>query len=78
MGTSLNGKNWLQERANSFHKRAVPYGMEKNFYCIMCPPLNVTIFITHVHNCVMETTPMVAYSVEPLSAHQQLKRQTFK
>ena len=42
---------------------------KKHFYCIMCPPLNVTIFITHVHNCVMGATPMVAYSVEPLSAH---------
>ena len=28
--------------------REVPYRMENHFYPIKCPPLNVTIFITHV------------------------------
>ena len=29
---------------------AVPYSMENHFYHIKWPPLNVTIFITHVRN----------------------------
>ena len=46
MGTSLKGKNLLPEGA-------VPYGMENRFYHIRWSPLNDTIFITHVRNCVM-------------------------
>ena len=34
--------------------------MENHFYHIRCPPLNVTIFITHVRNCAMGPTPMSA------------------
>ena len=30
--------------------RAVPYGTENHFYYIRRPPLNVTIFFTHVLN----------------------------
>ena len=32
--------------------------MKNHFYHIRCPPLNVTIFITQVRNCVMGATPM--------------------
>ena len=45
MGTSLKGKNLLPESL-----RAVLFGMENHFYHIRLPPLNVTIFITHVRN----------------------------
>ena len=45
MGTSLRGKNLLPEGANSFL-----YSMENYFNHIKWPPLNVTIFITHVPN----------------------------
>ena len=41
-----------------FPLRAVSYGMENHFYHIRWPLLNVTIFIMHVHNCVMGATPM--------------------
>ena len=51
METSLKGKILLQEPL-----RAVSYGMENHFYHIGCPPLNVAIFITHVHKCVMGAT----------------------
>ena len=33
--------------------------MDNHFYHIRCPPLDVTIFITHVRNCVMGATPMI-------------------
>ena len=49
MGTSLKGKNLLPE----LPLRAVPYGMENPFYHIRCPPLNVTIFLPYVRNCIM-------------------------
>ena len=51
METSLKGKNLLQEPL-----RAVSHGMENHFYHIGCPPLNVAIFITHVHKCLMGAT----------------------
>ena len=35
--------------------------MENHFYHIRLPPFNVTIFITHVHNCVMGATPMMVF-----------------
>ena len=38
--------------------RAVPYGMEITFAALGDPPLNVTIFITNLCNCVMGATPM--------------------
>ena len=41
-----------------FHLRAVPYGMENHYYHIRWPPLNITILITQVRNCVMGATPM--------------------
>ena len=44
--------------ANSFIYEQFLIGMENHFYHIRWPPLNVTIFITHVHNCVMGATPM--------------------
>ena len=60
MGTSLKGKNLLQEGVKSefFPLRAVPYGIENHFHHIRLPPLNVTIFITHVRSCLMRATPM--------------------
>ena len=41
-----------------FPLRAVPYGVENHIYRISLPPLNFTIFITRVRNCVMVATPM--------------------
>ena len=40
-----------------FPLRAVHIGID-HFYHIRCPPLNDTIFITHVRNCVKGATPM--------------------
>ena len=51
METSLKGKNLHQEPL-----RAVSYGMENHFYHIGYSPLNVAIFIRHVHKCVMGAT----------------------
>ena len=51
MGISLNGKHLLPGGA-------VPYGMDNHFYHIRRHPLNVSIFISHVDNCVMGATPM--------------------
>ena len=34
-----------------FPLRTFPFGMENHFYHIGLPPLNVTVFITHVCNC---------------------------
>ena len=64
MGTSLKGKNLLPEGANSFPLREVPYGMENQFYHIRSPPLNVTIFITHMRSCVMGASPMMTVSIK--------------
>ena len=41
-----------------FPLTAVPYGVENHVYHIRYPPLNVTIFITHVRNCVQGATPL--------------------
>ena len=38
--------------------REVPYGMDNHFYRIRTPPLNVTVFTTHVRNYVMGATPV--------------------
>ena len=43
--------------------RVVSYGMETHFYHVRWPPLNVTIFITHVRNCEMGATPMFIHIV---------------
>ena len=59
MGTCFKGKNLLPEGAIFFLLRAVPYTMENHFYHIRWPPLNVTICITHVRNCVMGATPVM-------------------
>ena len=45
-----------RERILSF--RGVSFGMENNFYHIRWSPLNVTVSITQVRNCVMDATPM--------------------
>ena len=42
-----------------FPLRIVPYVMKNHFYHIRWPPLNFTIFITHVRNCEMGATPML-------------------
>ena len=62
------GDYWIMKKFSSitslfkgsefFPLRAVPYGMENYFYNIRWPPLNVTIFITHVCNSVMGAAPM--------------------
>ena len=50
--------------------------MGNHIYQIRGSPLNVTIFITHVLNCVMGATPMVfiacAYNVVPNQYNQEL------
>ena len=52
-------KEFAPRGSEFFPLRAVAYGMGNHFDHISRPPLNVTIFITHVHNCVMGATPMV-------------------
>ena len=69
-------KNLLPE---FFPLRAVPYHMKNHFYHIRCPPLNVTIFIMHVCNCVIGATPMT-WSDTPdrfscAAAHINLKQE---
>ena len=58
MGTALKRKNSLPEGANSFLKQQFLM-----VYHIRLPPLNVTIFITHVRNCVMVVTPILCHPV---------------
>ena len=53
----------LKERIRSQRERILSVKsssvwFEKYFNHIRSPPLNVTIFITHVRNCVMGVTPM--------------------
>ena len=36
--------------------------MENHFYHIRCPPLSVTVFITHVRNCVTGATAITGLS----------------
>ena len=57
MGTSRKGKNLLPG-SEFYPLRAVSYGMENHFYHNRWPPLNVTIFITHMHYCIMAARPM--------------------
>ena len=45
-----------RERILSFKSSSSWHG--NNLYHIRWPPLNVTIFIMHVRNCVMGATPM--------------------
>ena len=62
MDISLKEKNFLPEGASGsefFPLWALPCSMETHFYHIKLPPLNVTIFITHVHNLLMSATPML-------------------
>ena len=65
MGTSLKGKNLLPEGANSFLYEQF-HVVWKYFYHIRGPHLDVTIFISHVRNCVMGTTPMYTVVNPPL------------
>ena len=58
-GNFSSWKEFAPRGSEFFPVRVVPYGLENRFYHIMCPPLNVTIFITHVRNCVMGATPML-------------------
>ena len=51
-----NSSLWIEyaHRGNEcFPLRAVPYGVENLFYYIRWPPLNFTIFITRVCNCIV-------------------------
>ena len=56
-GNFSERKEFAPRGSEFFPLRAVPYGMENHLYHIRRPPLNVTIFITHVRNCVMGATP---------------------
>ena len=51
MGTSFKEKHLLPRGAS-------PYGIDNHFYHIRRHPLNVSIYITHVDNCVMGAMPM--------------------
>ena len=51
MGTYLKGKNLLPEGANSLLLEQFLMVWKNHFYHIRWPPLNVTIFITHVRSC---------------------------
>ena len=56
------GSEWREfasRGSESFPLRAVPYTIEKHFNHIVWPPLNVTISITHVRDCVMGATPII-------------------
>ena len=62
MGTSLKGKNSLQEGANSFLKEQFLMVLKIIFYQIRWPPLNVTswMLLFLLRTCVMAATPMTA------------------
>ena len=45
--------------------------MENHFYHIRWPPLNVTIFITHVPKWVMGATPMAAVMIVTLRVNME-------
>ena len=51
-------KEFAPSGSEFFHLRVVPYSMENHFWHIRLPLLNVTIFITHMRNCVMGASPM--------------------
>ena len=58
MGTSLKERICSQrERIHSFNSSSLWYG--KSLYHIRWSPLNVVIFIRHVHNWVMGATPKI-------------------
>ena len=57
-GNFSQRKEFAPRGSEFFPLRAVPYGMENHFYHIRWPPLNVTIFIMHMRNCIMGATPM--------------------
>ena len=51
MGTFFKGKNWLPPRGNEFFPlRAALMVWKITYIHIRWPPLNVTIFITHMRN----------------------------
>ena len=51
-------KEFAPRGSEFFLLRAIHYDMINHFYHIGWPPLNVTILVTHVRNCVMGATPM--------------------
>ena len=55
-GNSLKGKNLLPEGANSFLLEQFLIVWKITFTTL--GDLNVTIFITHVRNCLIVATPM--------------------
>ena len=55
---SLKRKEFAPGGSELFPFRAVPYTLENQFYHNIWPPLNVTIFNTHMRMCVMGATPM--------------------
>ena len=50
MGNFSSRKEFAPRGSKFFPLRAVPYGMENQFYHVMWSPLNVTIFITQVRS----------------------------
>ena len=52
-------KEFAPRGSKFFSLRAVPYGMINHLYHIGWSPLNVTIFITHMCNCVMGAMSML-------------------
>ena len=58
-GNFSKKKEFAPRGSEFFPLGAVPYGIENLFYHIRLPPLNVTILIMHVRNCVMGATPML-------------------
>ena len=66
-GNFSERKEFAPRGRKFFPLGAVPYGMINNFYHIGRPPLNVTIFITNMRNCVMGATPM------PIMAPKSMK-----
>ena len=50
---SLKRKEFAPGGSELFPFRAVPYTLENQFYHNIWPPLNVTIFNTHMRMCVM-------------------------
>ena len=57
-GNFSKRKEFASRGSKFFPLKAVPYGMENHFNHIRLPPLNATITITHMLNCVMG--PMLA------------------
>ena len=63
-GNFSERKEFASRGSEFFPLRAISYGMKNHFYHIRLPPLNVTVFITQVRNCVMGATPIAQETVQ--------------